>query len=79
MVSPSQRRAVVAWARAGYQLGERRACRALDLHRAMVRYESVKPDNAPVRRRLHEIAKDRPSPRLVPIGPDRAATLPHQH
>jgi putative transposase len=61
MVSPSQRRAVVAWAKTTYQLGERRACRALVIHRAMVRYESVKPDDAPVRRRLHEIAKDRPS------------------
>jgi putative transposase len=27
----------------------------------MIRYRSVKPDDAPVRRRLHEIAKDRPS------------------
>src|SRR5689334_6059538 len=27
----------------------------------MVRYESVKPDDAPLRRRLHELAKDRPS------------------
>jgi putative transposase len=61
MVSPSQCRAVVAWARAAFQLGERRACRALAVHRAMVRYESVKPDDAPVRRRLHEIAKDPPS------------------
>jgi putative transposase len=61
MVSPSQRRAVVAWARSAYQVGERRACRALAVHRAMIRYESVKPDDAPVRRRLHELAKDRPS------------------
>ena len=27
------------------------------VHRAMVRYESVKPDDAAVRRRLHELAK----------------------
>ena len=26
----------------------------------MIRYQSVKPDDAPVRRRLHELAKDRP-------------------
>ncbi|HEY4305343.1 MAG TPA: hypothetical protein VGM82_12785 [Gemmatimonadaceae bacterium] len=43
-MSPGQRRAVVAWAKTAYQLGERRACRALVVHRAMVRYESVKPD-----------------------------------
>jgi putative transposase len=61
MVSPSQRRAVVAWARTAYRVGERRACRALAVHRAMIRYESVKPDDAPVRRRLHELAKHRPS------------------
>jgi putative transposase len=43
------------------RIGARRACRALAVHRAMIRYESVKPDDAPVRRRLHELAKDRPS------------------
>jgi putative transposase len=61
MVSPSQRRAVVAWARTAYHVRERRACRALAVHRAMIRYESMKPDDTPVRRRLHELAKDRPS------------------
>lgn len=61
MVGSSQRRAVVAWARTAYQVGERRACRTLAVHRAMIRYEPVKPDDAPVRRRLHELAKDRPS------------------
>jgi putative transposase len=45
-VGSSQRRAVVAWARTAYQVGERRACRALAMHRAMIRYESVKPDDA---------------------------------
>jgi putative transposase len=61
MVSPSQRRAVVAWAETAYQVSERRACRALTIHRAVIRYASVKPDDAPVRRRLHELAKDRTS------------------
>lgn len=46
MVSPSQRRAVVAWARTAYQLGERRACRALQVHRAMVRYEVLRVGEA---------------------------------
>ena len=27
----------------------------------MIRYRSVKPDDAPVRQRLHELAKDRPA------------------
>ena len=61
MVSPSQRRAVVAWAQQAYQVSERRACRGFAIHRAMIRYRSVKPDDAPVRRRLHELAKDRPA------------------
>jgi putative transposase len=61
MVSPSQRRAVLAWAQQAYQVSERRACRGFAIHRAMIRYRSVKPDDAPVRRRLHELAKDRPA------------------
>lgn len=61
MVSPSQRPAVVGWAQDAYRVSERRACRALVVHRAMIRYRSVKPDDAPVRQRLHELARDRPS------------------
>lgn len=61
MVSPRQRRATVAWAEAAYQLTERRACRALVINRALIRYRSVKPDDAVLRRRLHELAKARPS------------------
>jgi putative transposase len=61
MVSPAQRRAIVGWARDAYRVSERRACVALRVHRALVRYRSVKPDDAPVRRRLHELARDRPS------------------
>ena len=61
MVSPAQRRAAVRGAQAAFQVGERRACRGLVIHRAMLRYRSVKPDDAPVRRRLHELAKDRPT------------------
>ena len=37
MVSPSQRRAVLAWAQQAYQVSERRACRGLVIHRAMIR------------------------------------------
>jgi putative transposase len=52
MVSPCQRRAVVAWAETAYQISERRACRTLAIHRAVIRYESVKPDDAPGRRHV---------------------------
>jgi putative transposase len=61
MVSPVQRRAVVAWAQQTYRVSERRACLALAVSRSVVRYESVKPTDAPVRRRLHELAAFRPS------------------
>ena len=61
MVSPAQRRAVVSWAQDAYRVSERRACRALRVHRALVRFASVTPHDAPVRRRLHELARDRPS------------------
>ena len=61
MVNPAQRRAAVSGAQAAFQVRERRACRGLVVHRAMVRYRSVKADDAPVRRRLHELAKDRPA------------------
>ena len=59
MVSPAARRELVAWAREAYQLPERRACRAVVEHRAMIRYRSVKPSQAPLRERLHALAKDR--------------------
>ncbi len=61
MVSPAHRREAVGWAQSAYQVSERRACHALVVHRALVRYTSVKPDDAPVRRRLHELALARPS------------------
>lgn len=61
MVSPVQRRAVAAWAAQAYRVSERRACRALRISRSSARYRSVKPDDAPVRRRLRELAVMRPS------------------
>jgi putative transposase len=51
----------VCGAQVAFQVSERRACRGLVIHRAMIRYHSVKPADAPVRRRLHELAKDRPA------------------
>jgi len=56
MVRPAQRRALVHWAREAYRLSERRACRAVDAPRATVRYQSVRPSQAPLRQRLHELA-----------------------
>jgi putative transposase len=61
MVGPKPRRAVVAWAQETYRVSERRACRGLWVHRALVRDHSVKPDDAPLRGRLRELAGTRPS------------------
>ncbi len=63
MVSPAQRRELVGWAKDCFQLTERRACRALAVHRAvhraMIRYQSTRPPQEPLRARLHELARDR--------------------
>lgn len=61
MVSPAQRRAVVSWAESAYRVSQRRACEALVIARSVIRYRSIKPDDAPVRRRLHELAAARPT------------------
>jgi putative transposase len=59
MVRPAQRRAVVAWAHAAYQLPERRICRAVGVWRSLVRYRSVRPRQEPLRARLHELVRVR--------------------
>lgn len=56
MVRPAQRREVVIWARSAYQLSERKACRAIGVSASFVRYQSRCPDQAPLRRRLRELA-----------------------
>jgi putative transposase len=61
MVGPKSRRAVVAWAQETYRVSERRACRGLWVHRALIRYRSIRPDDTPLRQRLRELAQTRPS------------------
>jgi transposase InsO family protein len=58
---PDQRRATVDGAQQGFRVSQRRACPALVVHRSVITYRSVKPDDAPVRRRLHDLARDRPA------------------
>lgn len=70
MVSPAHRRAVVRWAAETYQLSERRACRSVRVARSSVRYQSRRPDDTPVRRRLHELAGVR-----LTFGVKRLTTL----
>lgn len=61
MVSPAQRREVVAWAQRSYQVSERRAVGALGVSRSSVRYQSQKAPREPLRCRIREIAGARVS------------------
>lgn len=70
MVGPAQRRAVVTWAVATYRLSSRRACRIFGVSRRLVWYRSVRPDDALLRRRLHELAEVR-----LTFGAKRLHTL----
>jgi putative transposase len=51
----------VGWAREGFQLSERRACRALGVGRSLLQYRSVRPTQEPLRARIREIASVRVS------------------
>lgn len=70
MVGPAQRRAVVTWAVETHRLSARRACRIFGISRRLVWYRSVRPDDAPIRRRLHELAEVR-----LTFGAKRLHTL----
>lgn len=61
MVSPAERRAAVVWARGAFRVSERRACRALEVERTMVRYQPRGRDDGPMRARLRELALARPA------------------
>ena len=52
MVAPARWREIVAWSRAAYRLGERRACRALEVARSSVQYIGRRPPQTALRRRL---------------------------
>jgi putative transposase len=56
MVSPGHRRVAVRWAQEAFQVSQRRACRVFGISRRLVWYRSRRPDDAVLRRRLHELA-----------------------
>jgi len=58
-VKPAQRRELVGWVQETYQLSERRACDAVGAARSSIRYRSRRPCQAPLRRRLRELATTR--------------------
>ena len=59
MVTPAVRREAVAQVRVAFEVSERRACSALGVDRASVRYQSRRPDDASLRTRLRELAGQR--------------------
>ncbi|MGH7718280.1 MAG: DDE-type integrase/transposase/recombinase, partial [Gemmatimonadaceae bacterium] len=61
MVSPALRRELVRWVREADQLSERRACRATGVARSTIQYQSRRPSQEPLRRRLRDLAGTRGS------------------
>ena len=56
MVTPAVRREAVAHLRTFFEVSERRACAALGIDRASVRYRSRRPEDVHIRARLRELA-----------------------
>jgi putative transposase len=56
MVTPAARREAVAQLRVAFEVSERRACSTLGADRTSVRYRSRRPNDAPIRARLRELA-----------------------
>lgn len=59
MVTPAARRGAVAHLRAVYEVSERRACKTLGADRSSIRYRSIKPDDAGLRKRLRALSAER--------------------
>ena len=59
MVTPAQRREAVAHLMAVRQMSKRRACRAVGVERALVRYRSRRPDDVELRTLLKILAHAR--------------------
>lgn len=57
MVTTEQRRTVVAYAVESAEISERRACRYLHVHRALVRYQPRRPDDTALRDALRTLAQ----------------------
>ena len=60
MVKPAARRAAVAFFREEFKLSQRKACAMAGLHRSTLAYRSLSRGGEEVRRRLRELAAERP-------------------
>ena len=59
MVGPAAQREAVAHLQASFGLSERRACSLIGADRTTIRYRSCRPDDATLRGRLRELARER--------------------
>ena len=59
MVTPGAKRDAATHAQAVFGLSERRACSVVGVSRRVARYRSTRPDAAPLRLRLRELAAER--------------------
>ena len=59
MVAPVAKREAVAHLREAHQVSERRACAVLGVDRSSVRYRSVRPDDADLRKAMKAVADER--------------------
>jgi putative transposase len=57
VVTTEHRRTIVTYASTTTVISERRACRFLHVHRALVRYQSRRADDAPLRDALKSLAE----------------------
>lgn len=60
MVKPGARRAAARFLRERFDVSERRACSTVQANRAMVRYESRRPDESELRQQLIDLAVEFP-------------------
>src|SRR6266702_3406549 len=61
IVTPAQRRSWVTWVREVFRVSTRRACRATGVWRSLLTYQSTRPPQDALRRRLRELAAVRVS------------------
>ena len=60
-MTPAQRRSWVTWVREAFRVSTRRACRATGVWRSLLTYQSTRPPQDALRRRLRELAAVRVS------------------
>ena len=59
MVTPEAKREAVAHLCEAHEVSQRRACQALGVDRSTVRYNSVRPDDADLRKAIRDVARER--------------------